>query len=299
MFSHSEIKIPRSTWRRLYVFMAVALAVFVLSVNAIGFICHGFMTSEAVSSPAVAEQTAELQKKLTSLADEYDASRKATSSALADYDSSLGKCLDFFNNHFSDLKKQYTPTGKEDSPQLGNSRSTAAGPKMIANPQWRQLHDRLAELEQERTKLLVNLTTEHPSVLAVDADIEEVKSQLQSAPPMIADGGSENASASEPAAVATPAPPTDIAALAARIKTDEVEFHKLADALYDSQQKYRYTAQVENGIWRRQAKELGELAAAATKPVPPPVGADPRQGILWCAVAAGIFGAGVARKAQK
>ena len=125
MGSLSDTGVRRNIWRRLYVFLAVVLAVFVLGINAIGFICHGFMMSEQSNISTGGDQAAELQKKLNSLADEYDASRKATASALADYDSSLGKCLDFLNSHFADLNKQSVPSSKADLSQMGDANSTA------------------------------------------------------------------------------------------------------------------------------------------------------------------------------
>ena len=127
--------------------------------------------------------------------------------------------------------------------------------------------------------------------------LKTFKSQLQLVPPMIADSGSEGTP--NPTAAATEAPSVDMAMLAERIKTDEAEFHKLADLLYTSQQKYRQAAQVENSIWRWQSKELSDLAAAMATPVMPLAGADPRQGLLWCGVAAVVVGAIVARKACK
>ena len=46
----------KTAWRRLYVFVAVALAVFLAAMSSVGLMCHGFAMSSAAGSTVTTNQ---------------------------------------------------------------------------------------------------------------------------------------------------------------------------------------------------------------------------------------------------
>lgn len=251
--------------RRIYVFFAVALAAFVLGIVAVGFKYHGFMPSSAAIAAEAAEKAAAAEAARQQAAAEaeakaaaeaatreaaerrlgeaeaakaeletaerksqqaYAAAREASAAALAEFETSQSKFLDFLGTHFGELTADIPTAHKymsaveehaakvrelteqaakerELAEQAAKERELAAkaaaeraaqraaeqkqlAKAMAANPQWTELREKLEHLQQQRKKLLDTLTASHPAVVAVDLDITEVEQQLQSVPAQIA-----------------------------------------------------------------------------------------------------------------
>src|ERR1700742_3771251 len=51
----------KTAWRRLYVFVAVALAVFLAAMSSIGLVCHGFAAAPAGNTAAVEQHNTNTQ----------------------------------------------------------------------------------------------------------------------------------------------------------------------------------------------------------------------------------------------
>lgn len=133
------------------------------------------------------------------------------------------------------------------APQLDEV--VAAGPAAPAeNPAYVRLEQQWAELQQKRDSLLLNLTTEHPQVLDVDGELEELQSRRAVTPRYL-----ESPGASRPAAPSRPAvKDTALAAEEAKLQ--------LAHEHYDAARGRRLEAQAAVEVLERSTAE------ASTKP---------------------------------
>jgi hypothetical protein len=172
--------------RRLYVFFAVALAVFVGLMTLTGILCDGFATADRVR----AVREAELKHVETDAADraksKLAAAENATTLALHEYETVHGEFTNFLSKHFADLKTpQDNSTTTE--PRQNQTESTVERParQMTSNPDWEKANQQLTNLRRRRTELLGNLTESHPLVRQMELAVHDVENQLKSIPPEI------------------------------------------------------------------------------------------------------------------
>jgi hypothetical protein len=300
------------------VFLAVALAVFLAEIAAVGFACHGFIPAEYDSaSPAETETAKVAHESLLQATSHYEAARRDSSTALDEYRKSQAELLNFLSDHFGEL------AGEESLLKVGHvpamSPVTPAPNKIVAAPtlagdsKFKDLHDRLDELTKQRTKLLATLTTLHPTIQALDADITEVQQQLQEdtaevlpeprAQLSVNVGPSEAPTADAPALphlvpTITESQAAALAALPTKWHDDETKARELANREKASLDKYRRAQVRERTLQNRQSDAQATLAVAMAAPTPVFNGASPVRTIYTSAIVAIIVGLAVAWHAR-
>jgi|GEM_PF-3883415 len=94
--------------------------------------------------------------------------------------------FDKFLKHYFEVKSNRAARiGGGDTPPKDRSLADSNEPGMVPNRRWISLRNRVAQLEQYRTDLLVMRTTLHPEVNDVELTLEEIKQKLASTPKMI------------------------------------------------------------------------------------------------------------------
>ncbi|HTQ39560.1 MAG TPA: hypothetical protein VMJ32_11055 [Pirellulales bacterium] len=230
--------ITKTAWRRLYVFLALALAVFLLALISVGFICHGFAMSPASAvqasgaqqsansagaSPTNGSQTEEVEpdevqplpvppeiKTAIAAANKNGlAAYRATQNAVDQYQATEIELQDLLDQHFDDLlhaaqtaaDQKTAPAEENQSLPAPQPAPAAAAPQMAINPRWQDLENQIVQYRKQRVALLDTLLPTHPSVRQLDLSLSELERQLETVPKEIP------ASQAESAPLATSAAP--------------------------------------------------------------------------------------------
>ncbi len=101
----------KTAWRRLYVFVAVALAVFLVAMSSVGLVCHGFAGASAGNEAAVERRSTnrplsvppELKAALAKAQHQGQQAYQAVQTAVDQYQATDVELQDLLNAHFEDL----------------------------------------------------------------------------------------------------------------------------------------------------------------------------------------------------
>lgn len=161
--------------KRLVVFAAVFAGALLL-----GGTVLGVEYLELRSEPAAITPTITTAPPRNDLRDEREAAiraaRQQTAAARRQAEDAELAVFEFLNSRFVDASQQASqPPGAKEKP-------APIGPAIRPNPQWISVKSQLEHLEQQRVKLLENMTPAHPSVLALDGEIQKAHDQLAAIP---------------------------------------------------------------------------------------------------------------------
>jgi hypothetical protein len=207
--------ITKTTIRRLYVFVAVALAVFLLALTSVGFICHGFAVSsrsdETVSTVAgapenVADDDAqplplspEMKTALMAANDQGLVAYRSTQKSVDQYQTTQTELHDLLDQHFADLLHTAQSAGQPSTPaQNGDLTSPGAqssepaatpAPQMVANPKWQDLQSQINDLKARRATLAATMLPTHPTMLTLEQSLADLERQQRAVPKEIPAAG--------------------------------------------------------------------------------------------------------------
>jgi hypothetical protein len=279
--------------RRLYVFFAVTLAVFVGLMTLTGILCDGFATADRVR----AVREAELKQVESDAVDraklKLAAAEDATAQALDEYETVHGEFTSFLTKHFADLAAPPSNDATTESRQ-NQSESTPQRParQMIPNPAWEKANQQLADLRRRRTELLANLTESHPLVRQMELAVRDVENQLKSISSEIEDESGKSG-------VARETPSNTSVQRQLRIDPENNAVWHEADEMYRelmgkvaaAEDAYKQALNHEK-TERREFDRLAASAATAPMVVTTAGGANPRLTIYLSglvAIAAGVM----------
>lgn len=147
----------------------------------------------------------------------YLEARSAADLARRAFREAKGQLEAFLAGHFQEAPAETEPEtgGPSATPPSAAGRAapapTAARPsRMVDNPEWVELDRQLAELEGQRSQLLVERMPVHPEVQDIDARIARLQQHLASVPMQIAEARAEDRNDS-PRPAAEAAHPTPLA----------------------------------------------------------------------------------------
>ncbi len=136
---------------------------------------------------------------------------------------------------------------------VANSRPVAPQPVAIENPRWTEIGRRLADLEDRRKNLLLERTPLHPSVQEIEMRITDVRREMASISPQIAQ---QSLAASPPSAL-----PSDLPT-ATEVQTAQQAIEPLKRDLQQAQA-------IERAALTARGEEL-QIDILPAEPLPPP-----------------------------
>jgi hypothetical protein len=322
MDSNEPPDVLRNGRRRIYAFLAVALAVFLLGITIVGIVCKGYaLPGEAAAAVDATPRVtpADAATALAAVNDEYKSASSNAAAALKAYESANAEVVAFLNSHFAELKDANSkgqvqnagPAIETDSKPVETQ--PLAEPRTVMNPQWQEIHNQLELLQRRRAELLTTMLPSHPAVQAVESSIAEVEQRLKSVVkdiPAPADAMvNQSLPPSQPHSIANGIDPgakarddSKRAALLAAQRETEARYHKLAEFANVTQEKYNQAVQRESAARRRQQEAEAANLAALSAPPESRGSANARTTIYLCsllAIAAGIVVSSRARVTER
>jgi hypothetical protein len=274
--------------KRLYVFGAVALAVFVGLMTLTGILCDGYATAGRVKAARDAElnhvDTGTVERAKAKLA----AAETATAEALRHYEKVHAGLTAFLAQHFAELMTQGPATSNDANDSTAEDSPKADEPvKTEANPALEKANQQLSDLRRRRSELLTNLTETHPLVRQVELAIGDLEAQLK----QIA-----SATAATKPETEQQKPAIDIAATKKWQETEE-QYRSLLQEVGVAEKSYHAALKTENSDLQSYERLAAAAKSAPTKLVTAG-GANPRLAILLCGLIATAAGVLVARFAR-
>jgi hypothetical protein len=269
--------------KRLYVFGAVALALFVGLMTLTGILCSGFATADRVNAAREADlnrvDVGTLERAKSKLA----TAESATAEALIQYETVHAELTAFLSQHFAELltPSPVTSENTKDSTVASLRQTKNTDDKARSNSAGEKANQQLADLRRRRADLLTNLTETHPLVRQVELAIRDLESQLKQI-----DADAPQVEEQKPAAVAVK-----------NWEETEGQYRSLLKDVGTAEKAYHGAIKTENSV-RQTYERLAAAAKAAPTKVVTAGGANPRLAILLCgliAIAAGILVARYAR----
>jgi hypothetical protein len=324
----------KNAWRRLYVFLAVALAVFLAALTGVGTLCHGFAIPPAGGSQPAAIQPLPIPPKVkTALAaaeEQGQDAYQAAQCAADEYQTTDIQLQDLLNAHFDELLhaaesadvQNTSPSTTADSPATPSLSSSSTQlspptPQLIINPRWLELRDQIDQMRSQRLKLSATLLPTHPTMQALEQSLSDLDQQLKSTPKEIPDPAIEdstdsqsgpglaqsqqNRPAARPSSVpAEPPAPNVLTTLRPRWQKTADEYRELTAQLQDEKNQCYEALNNQSAAWQRKAQIPADYIATLTMPRVPvkPLGADPRTAIYWCGLLAVVAAALIAGGAR-
>src|SRR6185369_17115637 len=131
--------------RRLHAFLAIALAVFLVTVAFVGYFWHGYaLPGEAKSLPAVPRPDPALTaRQLEKATIGLEVAQHKSKDALEAYEFANAALVEFVSANLKQLKDLENGTAS------GSNESTTVEQSAVAetNPRWAELRDQIAKLE--------------------------------------------------------------------------------------------------------------------------------------------------------
>ncbi len=214
MATIEEPGFARNAKRRVYAFLAVALAVFLLGITIVGMVCKGYaMQLGGVKASPAAPLRMTPEEAATTLAaanDECNAANHDAANAIKAYEAANAELAVFIKTHFAELNgadilNESASAGPAIESAPPSVMPAPAAPRTIVNPQWTDIRNQLDKLQRRRSELLATMLPSHPTVQAIDSSIAEVESQLKAILPEIpapSDWSNEAPIATQPATIA-------------------------------------------------------------------------------------------------
>jgi hypothetical protein len=272
--------------KRLYVFGAVALAVFVGLMTLTGILCDGFATADRVKSAREAELNRVDFASVERVKAKLTAAESATAAALIQYEKVHADLTTFLSQHFAELMSEKPVASKDEKPAAEHAADNAKGPvkDVEPNPAMDKANQQLTDLRRRRTDLLTNLTETHPLVRQVELAIGDLEKQLKQL-------------ATELPAT-KPQPEVQQPAVAAKNwQETESEYRALLKEVGVAEKAYHAAQKAENSD-----RQTYERLAAATQAAPTKLvtagGANPPMAIFLSGLIAVAVGILVARYAR-
>ena len=327
--------LQKTAWRRLYVFIAVALAVFLATLSAIGMMCHGFVTGVAKSVQPVTTQQLSIPPEIkTALATAQRQGQEAyqtVQAAVDQYQQIDVEIQDLLNAHFDDLLHTVATTAQPNAvsqkvaaPQPATTDAPATLPPdqlnaealpptpaeqhAEINPRYQDLEDQIVQLRRQRTVLSETLLPNHPRIQNLDMSLSDLEDRLKSvqkeAPSPIT--GGLNLQQPEPIAAqplpAKPAAPQAnvLASLLPRWQKAADDYHELTDRLLKEKNECYTALNQESVAWKQKAQIPADYLATVMieQTTVQSQGADPRLAMLWSSLLAIAVAGLVARRAE-
>ena len=292
---------PLNLRQRLHAFLAIGLAVFLLSLTAVGLTHRGFQFSAtaaplpAIPDAAVTQSETELQTASTA----YQQAREKTIATLDRYQAANARLRDFLDDSFAKfaaLEKQASdketaieqpsaqPPATVPPPPASQQQIAQAPPAiqpnpLLPNPLWIELNQRVNELQSRRLALLQTLQPDHPTIQAVDLSIADANSQLNRTPKQILDpsvnvlpaptnqtANQSPAQAPTPQAPIAPPPAANSQISLAAIRETDDQFRALSEQVTSAQTECQSAMSLQNSAWRKKTQaELDHAAALAAR----------------------------------
>jgi hypothetical protein len=328
----------KTAWRRLYVFVAVALAVFLAVISSIGLVCHGFATAPAGNQASVEKHSTntpvpvppELKVALTKAQQRGQQAYQAVQAAVDQYQATDVELQDLLNSHFEDLLQAATAAAKAPvpanaAPMLSaipetNSNaldertpefSAPTAPTSIINPRYQDLEDEIVQLRRQRTVLSEKLLPTHPEMQKIDDSLSELEDRIRSVQkeipgpvpvhPMLSSSepNGKQPELLEPKPIASPASAV-FATLLPRWQKVADDYRELTDRLQTEKNACYDALNHESATWKRKAEIPADYLATltTTQTTVQLRGADPKTAIYWSGFLALIAAVLVARHAQ-
>ncbi len=192
----------KTAWRRFYVFVAVALAMFLAAMTSIGLVCHGFAAAPAGNQAAVEQSKTntsvpmppELKAALAKAQQKGQQAYQAVQTAVDQYQATDVELQDLMNSHFEDLLQAATAIAKPPAPVTApltaavepeattnalDERvpqfSVPSAPTSIINPRCQDLEDEIVQLRRQRTVLSEKLLPTHPEMQKIDESLSDLE----------------------------------------------------------------------------------------------------------------------------
>jgi hypothetical protein len=316
----------KTTWRRLYVFLAVALAVFLASLTAVGLACHGFACSTVANVQQTAQDTQtvpeDMKSPLAHASEQAKAAYQAAQSAVDQYQATDVELQDLLDTHFSqllmdtdhldekvDVKKVDALEPNElNSASDKTSISKPAPPQMVINPRWQELHERINQLQAQREKLAATMLPTHPEMQALVESIADLQQQIALVPKEISSETADNPfesqqkqeRASHQAKLSETSKTDVLAALQPCWEKTAHEYHELTERLQAQKSQCYCALDTESDAWQRKAEiPTRYIAAVMTgRFASAPIGANARTAIYCSGLLAIVLGLLVAQGAR-
>ncbi|MCC7083743.1 MAG: hypothetical protein IT427_01905 [Pirellulales bacterium] len=270
--------------KRLYVFGAVSLAVFVILMTLTGILSDGFASADrakALKATETWQADVEATKRAKSNLAEIEASLAA---ALDKYNVAHQQFTRFLSEHFTELARANSKAATQ-QPVVENSaiveQNQESRRRTGANPAWERANQQLAELRRRRTELLTNFTESHPLVRQMEMAIRDGESQLR----LLALEVSEMPQAAQPKS------PAISAETEQNWQIVNEHYRTLLEQVEAAEMAYQSTLQTEQSA-RQSFERLTAALKAAPRQLVTAGGASPRLSIYLCgliAIAAGVL----------
>ena len=328
--------LQKTAWRRLYVFVAVALAVFLATLSAIGMMCHGFATGSGKSvQPVTVQQLSippEIKSELAAAQRQGQEAYQTVQAAVDQYQQIDVEIQDLLNAHFDDLLHTAVTMAKQPDvapqtvaaplpapaeatvtmpPDQLNAEAlppTPAEQHAEINPRYQDLEDQIVQLRRQRTVLSETLLPNHPRIQKLDMSLSDLEDRLKSvrkeAPsPITGDLNllQPERIAVQPASAKPAAPqPNVIASLLPRWQKAADDYHELTDRLLKEKNECYTALNHESAAWQRKAQIPADYLATVMveQTTVQSQGADPRLAMLWSASVAVAVAGLVAQRAE-
>jgi hypothetical protein len=176
-----------------------------------------YTTSDATQATQLvnrlAEHFAAVQRAAASVSSVSPAAGQAAEGTRAELQRAQAELDRFLQEHFAEVQQRLEPpqpaasrgSAEESATPWSPAGATADKPTMVENPQWVELNDRIAQMEQRRAELLLSRTAMHPSVQDLEGELARSEQQLKEIPRQIP--AEEHATASAPATPTVPPQP--------------------------------------------------------------------------------------------
>jgi hypothetical protein len=315
------VDIRQTALRKLYVCAAVALGVFVASISTVGLLSRGFdfgrLPKDENQSAATDKAKLESSFQQAAVNEDCRAAQLATQNALNAYQNTYSEMQDLIRAHFDQLIND-TKAGAGGAESDASRTSVASGSlgqpvvnsaadqtQTVVNPQWKEMHDQLLQLEQRRAEMSATLQPTHPALEKIAGSIADLQKQLQSVPAMIAQPVESSTIAKSLSAVSKPQPADTNAArkleMMARQSRQTDEAYRRLSSRLTSEKDACYTAlDRESSAWQRKAEfavTQAKKVAAELPVIPGRGGANLQMSIIYCGLLSLIVGFAVASAA--
>jgi hypothetical protein len=327
----------KTTWRRLYVFVAVALAVFLATMSGVGLVCHGFATAPVNGQQISAAHRSstqplsvppELKTALAAAQQQGKQAYQAVQTAVDQYQATDVEIQDLLNAHFDDLlhsvemaAAQNTVPSTEAQPTVPQSDTASDSPpglvpeltvppssQSIINPRWQDLEDQIVQLRARRTVLSDTLLPTHPTIQKLDLSLDDLEGKIRDIPKEIPGPVSVNSPLLPPRPIVVQSAPTVpiaapqstiLATLLPRWQKTADDYRELTNRLQTEKSQCYEALNHESAAWQRKAEIPADyIASLTTRKIPVQYrGADPTLAIYWCGLLALMIAALVARAA--
>ncbi len=285
--------------RRLYVFFAVALAVFISLMTLTGIVCNGFtMVGREVTTRLSNEKSLNRTEAEKSKAKLLDAER-TTANALNQYEAVHSHLTEFLTQHFSDLAS--ASTDKTDNNQTLNvdvQENKEMQVLAVPNPAWEKANQQLTDLRHRHENLLANLTESHPLVRQMEFAIADLETQLKGIPQELVENSEKSTIAPKSSlpGMLKDLPVTQ-ADSATRWREAEDQYRNLLQEVTKAEQSY-HAALLNEQTERRDAEKAASEPKVVQVVLASSGGANPQLSIYLCGIIAIAVALIVSRHAQ-